>query len=620
MVNILLVEDSKIHAALIRDALCSWSEDVSVTVVRSLDEARTFLKNSLPDLAIIDFHLPDGKGTEILSGDREESTFPAILLTGSGDEYAAVEAFKAGAMDYLVKSAATLSDIPYFVERTLREWGHIARRRQAEEALRRSEEKYRQLFENMKEAVAVDEILYDESGMPVDWKVTDVNPAYEKTFGIPRQMAIGRKASILYGNAFDLQAILQAMQQVKETGNPVQVEISLASQEKHLLTSVFSLDTVKIATLSRDMTERRVMETERERLLAELDATFNSITDAVIIYRPSGEILRMNPAAEKLLGYSAQMRRKPIRERLTHLRVETPEGQPFPMEESLSRVFEGKGRMKGAINVIHHPDGKTFWVSSSAAPIFSGDGELVGAVATIVDITSLHELQLEREMVLHTISHDLRLPLTVISGHAQILEEIVGAARFNHGALSSIREINKGIRMITRMIEELVDSARLEGGRIILEKQPLQFGPFIRRLMTSCEGIIDSSRLETRIPEDLPLVWADPDRLERILLNLLTNALKYSPREKSVKIRVEAHPGEIRISVIDQGQGIVPEDLPHIFERFYRCKGARRPDSVGLGLHIAKILVEAHGGRIEAESELGKGSTFSFTLPTEGRS
>jgi PAS domain S-box-containing protein len=618
MVNILLVEDSQIHAALIRDALYIWNEDVSVTVVSSLDEARTLLKNFHPDLAIIDFHLPDGKGTEILSGDREEATFPAILLTGSGDEYAAVEAFKSGAMDYLVKTAATLEGIPYFVERTLREWGQITRRRQVEEALRRSEEKYRQLFENMKEAVAVDEILCDEDGIPFDWKVTDVNPAYEKTFGIPRQTAVGRKASALYGNDFDRQSVLQAMRQVKETGNPVQVEISLSSQKKHLLTSVFSLDTIKVATVSRDMTERKVMEAEREGLLAELDATFNSITDAVIIYRPGGEILRMNPAAEKLLGYSPEMRRKPVRERLAHLRVETPEGHPFPMEESLKRAFEGKGRMQGVLNVIHHPDGKTFWVASSAAPIFSGDGELVGAVATIVDITSLHELQLEREMVLHTISHDLRLPLTVISGHTQLLEEILGAAGFDHGASSSIREINKGIRMITRMIEELVDSARLEGGRIILEKQPLQVGVFIQRLMTCCEGIIDSSRLEVGIPEELPLVWADPDRLERILLNLLTNALKYSSREKMVKIGVEARQGEIRISVIDQGQGIAPEDLPHIFERFYRCKGTGRADSVGLGLHIAKILVEAHGGRIEADSVLGKGSIFSFTLPTEG--
>ncbi|MEJ2699966.1 MAG: ATP-binding protein, partial [Desulfuromonadales bacterium] len=557
-----------------------------------------------------------GKGTELLPGDREEATFPAILLTGSGDEYAAVEAFKAGAMDYLVKSAATLADIPYFVERTLREWSHITRRRQAEEALRRSEEKHRQLFENMKEAVAVDEVILDEEGIPVDWTVTDINPAYEKIFGIPREKAVGRKASMLYDNLLEIQPVLQAMRKVKDTGDPVQLEIFLPLRDQHLLTSVFSLAPGLVATLSRDITAPKRAEAERERILAELDATINSITDAVIIYRPSGEILRMNPAAEKLLGYSPEVRRKPLRERLAYMRVETPEGQPFPMEDSLRKALEGKGRMKGAINVIHHPDGKTFWVSSSAAPIFTGDGVLVGAVATIVDITAVHELQQEREMVLHTISHDLRIPLTVISGHAQILEEILNASGFDHGAASSVGEINKGIRMITRMIEDLVDTARMEGGQVVLEKQPLQFAHFVRRLLTSCEGIVDSSRLEIRIADDLPLVSADPDRLERILLNLISNALKYSPRETQVQVRAEAQPGEIRVSIIDQGQGIAALDLPHIFERFYRCKGARRADSVGLGLHITKLLVEAHGGKVAVESEEGKGSTFSFTLPT----
>lgn len=564
--NILLVEDSEIHAELIRDSLLSWSEDIDITVARTLGEARTILQNSLPDLAIVDFHLPDGKGTEVLPGDREEAAFPAILLTGSGDEYAAVEAFKAGAMDYLVKSAATLADIPYFVERTLREWGHITRRRHAEEALRRSEGKYRRLFENMKEALAVDEVIFDEEGMPVDWKVTDINPAYEEVFEIPRQKAIGRKASTLYGDVFEIRLFLQAMVKVKETGEPVQLEFSLPRMDKHLLTSVFSLEPGLIATLSRDITARKMVEAERERLLAELDATINSITDAVIIYRPKGEILRMNPAAEKLLGYSPELRRKPLRERLSRLRLETPEGKPFPMEECLRRVFEGKGEMKGAFNVIHHPDGRTFWLSSSAAPIFTGDGQLVGAVATIVDITAVHELQQEREMVLHTISHDLRIPLTVISGHAQILEEILDVAGFDHGAASSIGEINKGIRMITRMIEDLVDTARMEGGKVVLEKQPLQLAPFVRRLLTSCEGIVDSRRLDVRLADDLPLVSADPDRLERILLNLLSNALKYSPREKQVQLRAEARPEEIRVYIIDHGQGIAAQDVPRIFD------------------------------------------------------
>jgi two-component system phosphate regulon sensor histidine kinase PhoR len=108
---------------------------------------------------------------------------------------------------------------------------------------------------------------------------------------------------------------------------------------------------------------------------------------------------------------------------------------------------------------------------------------------------------------------------------------------------------------------------------------------------------------------------ADPSRLERILTNLISNALKYSPPEAEVVVRAERVDSCLQVSVVDRGIGIAPEDLPHLFERFYRTRGSRKAEGLGLGLYITRMLVEAHGGRIWAESELGKGSTFSFTLP-----
>ena len=122
-------------------------------------------------------------------------------------------------------------------------------------------------------------------------------------------------------------------------------------------------------------------------------------------------------------------------------------------------------------------------------------------------------------------------------------------------------------------------------------------------------------RLQVVVPEGLPLVPADPDRLERILLNLISNALKYSPPDSPVRLEARAIDGVIEISVIDRGQGIAPEDQPHIFERFYRPRGGRRADSVGLGLFIVHRLVEAHDGSIRVTSVPGAGSRFSFTLP-----
>jgi len=610
--HILLVEDSEMHAELIRAALLTWSASVRISVVSSLTEARTFLAETTPDLALIDLMLPDGRGTELLPADREQAVFPAVLLTASGDEQTAVEAMKAGALDYLVKSGATLSDLPRIVERTLSLWGHIVRHRQAEN-------RYRRLFENMREAVAVDQLVYDTEGNPVDWLVTDVNPAYEEVLAIPRERAVGRRASELYGSIPGFDAILAVYAGVSETGKPTQLELFFPLSQKHLLISVFSLGDGQFATLTKDVTERKQMEAERERLMAELEATINAIADAVIIYDPAGNIRHMNPAAEQLFGYGRKERAKSMAVRLSRLDVRTPDGQPFPLQETMQRVIVGE-TMHGVLAVLHRPDGKTIWMANSAAPICTPDGQRVGAVGTATDVTALYELQQEREMFLHTISHDLRSPLTVIQGYAQLLRETLMREGCGESAGLMCDEVLKGAQRMNRMIEELVDMARLEGGQLVPKPSPLPFGAFVQQLLGRLQGVrlkgcLETDRLTVEIPVGLPPVLADPDLLERILLNLLSNAMKYSPAESPIRLEARRKEGGIEISVIDRGEGLAPEDQSRIFDRFCRPKGARRPDSVGLGLYITRKLVEAHGGRIRVESTLGKGSTFSFTLP-----
>jgi PAS domain S-box-containing protein len=610
--HILLVEDSEMHAELIREALLAWSASVRISVVSSLTEARAFLAETTPDLALIDLMLPDGRGTELLPADRDQAVFPAVLLTASGDEQSAVEAMKAGALDYLVKSGATLADLPRIVDRTLSLWSHIARRRQAEE-------RYRRLFENMREAVAVDQLVYDTEGNPVDWLVTDINPAYEEVLAISRERAVGRRASELYGSTLDFEPILKVYAGVAETGKPAQLELFFPLSQKHLLISVFSLGGGQFATLTKDVTERKQMEAERERLMAELEATINAIADAVIIYDPAGNILHMNPAAERLFGYGRKEREKSLPVRLSRLDVRTPDGQPFPLQATMQRVIAGE-TMHGVLAVLHRPDGKTIWMSNSAAPICTPDGQRVGAVGTATDVTALYELQQEREMFLHTISHDLRSPLTVIQGYAQLLCETLVREACGESAGLMCDELLKGAQRMNRMIEELVDMARLEGGQLVPKPSPLPLGAFVQQLLgrlksIRLKGCLETDRLTVEIPADLPPVLVDPDLLERILLNLLSNAMKYSPADRLVRLAASHKDGEVLVSVADLGEGIAREDQPRIFERFYRPKGVRRSDSVGLGLYITRMLVEAHGGRIRVKSTPGEGSTFSFSLP-----
>jgi len=229
---------------------------------------------------------------------------------------------------------------------------------------------------------------------------------------------------------------------------------------------------------------------------------------------------------------------------------------------------------------------------------------------------ALRRSQEEREELMRTISHDLRAPLTIIRGHAEVIPELLQMGVESTPAVQeSLDAVRRSVDAMNAMIQDLVDAARLEGGQITLEPAPVQPAEYLPDLLQRISTIVEIGRITLQLNPDLPPVLADRNRLDRIMLNLLTNALKYSPPGSPIEIHAACEGAQVTFSVSDHGQGIAPEDLPHIFDRFYRPKAGRKAESVGLGLYITKGLVEAHGGRISATSEPGKGSTFTFTLP-----
>ncbi|MBI2953982.1 MAG: sensor histidine kinase [Chloroflexi bacterium] len=218
----------------------------------------------------------------------------------------------------------------------------------------------------------------------------------------------------------------------------------------------------------------------------------------------------------------------------------------------------------------------------------------------------------QRKDFINAVSHDLRSPLTIIRGQAQLIQRAPDREELVRKSADAIVE---GTGRMNAMIHDLVESARLEAGQLHLEKQAVDLRAFVSDLLERAAELEGMARVKSEIRADLPLVGADPGRLERILLNLLTNALKFSPPETEVLVRAEKTDDEVTVSVTDRGIGIAPEDLPHLFERFYRARVTRIAEGLGLGLYITRMLVEAHGGRVWVESEPGKGSTFYFTLP-----
>ena len=362
-----------------------------------------------------------------------------------------------------------------------------------------------------------------------------------------------------------------------------------------------------------NITDRKLAEETSAHQAAELTATLASLADGLVVFNPDGDIVRMNDAALHLLAYTPDLPAMPFAEHLRALQVEALDGNVYSPEKlPTARALRGD-TTQGAVMVLHHPD-RTVWVLASAAPIRMPDGQQLGAVTTFSDITPLHDLQ-EQQLLLHLVSHDLRTPLAVISGYTSVIADKVKELGVDDTITTSLSAIQRGVKWMMVMIEDLTELARIEGGQLQLKREPVEMAAYLQDFLQRSAFVLDVARIQLDIAAEVPPVLADYDRLDRIVSNLLSNALKYSDPGTPVQICVRRQEDEVLLSITDHGRGIPPDDVSHLFQRFYRAKGERRAEGIGLGLYITKQLVEAHGGRIWVESDVGKGSTFSFTLP-----
>jgi signal transduction histidine kinase len=346
----------------------------------------------------------------------------------------------------------------------------------------------------------------------------------------------------------------------------------------------------------------------------ELEAAIAAVPSGILILGADGGIRRMNAAAERLLRYGAATRQESLHERWNRLAPLDPDGKPIAIEQNPSvRALRGE-TATGVVASMEVRPRQRVWVTIGAAPTRAADGRLDGAVAALTDITALQALQSQREDLLHAVSHDLRNPLQIVLLQAERLERLLNGEGREKERLSAAR-IALASRQMGEMIRDLVEAARMEGGRLQLAPQRVALRPYLETLLAHHAGALDVARVELDLGLDLPAASADPARLDRIFTNLVGNALKYSPDDTKVHVSAAAHDGALVISVKDRGIGIAQEDLPHVFERFYRGQRTAKSDGLGLGLFIVRLLVEAHGGRAWAESTPGQGSVFSFTLP-----
>ena len=266
--------------------------------------------------------------------------------------------------------------------------------------------------------------------------------------------------------------------------------------------------------------------------------------------------------------------------------------------------------------VLHVPDGRRVTVLLNAKPILSDEGEVESVVVTLQDMADVEELERMRAEFLAMVSHELRTPLTSIKGSASTIMD-AGADLDPAVVRQFVRIIGDQADHMNALVADLLDVARIETGALAVDPEPAELAVLVDRARSVFTNAGGKNRLDIDVAPDLPLVMADRRRIVQVLANLLSNAARNSPQSSLVRVNAEQDGVYVAVSVTDEGRGIPPESLPHLFRKFSRVESQEQGGDTGLGLAICKGIVEAHGGRIWAESEgPGLGARFTFTLPT----
>ncbi|RZL17142.1 MAG: hypothetical protein EOO89_09375, partial [Pedobacter sp.] len=261
-----------------------------------------------------------------------------------------------------------------------------------------------------------------------------------------------------------------------------------------------------------------------------------------------------------------------------------------------------------------HQDGSLHWIRVQAKVFYTGDQKKAQKLlGTILDITDYKKLQQQKDDFISIASHELKTPLTSLKASLQLLQRQKDRGNFEL-LPRLIDQAGKSMEKISGLVEDLLNVSRLNAGTIQIKRSHF----LIKTLIDDCSmNVKDAGMQKIILQGDLwAEVFADENRIEQVLNNFVTNAMKYAPDSPVITIRVEQDAGALKVAVTDQGPGIAQDQLPHLFDRYFRAdESGRQVSGLGLGLYISAEIIERHGGTIGVESELGKGSTFWFSLP-----
>ncbi|MHB1416060.1 MAG: sensor histidine kinase, partial [Chloroflexota bacterium] len=380
-----------------------------------------------------------------------------------------------------------------------------------------------------------------------------------------------------------------------------------------------------------DISELRALQVQQQGLLVDvrqratelalerdrLRIVVESIADAVFVCDAAGKITLVNKAGQALIGAQRVEAAGTLADYLSTLQPRSPDGHPVPLQDlAISQALGGQVVLDRQEIGIHPVTHRRVDLLVSAAPLRNGANRVVGAVEVVRDITELRELDRMKDEFLGVAAHELKTPVTITKGYSQVL--LHSAQNLSQPQRRMLESIDRGADRIDNLVGDLLDIVRLQSEGLRLHRDRIN-------LAELAEGVADriaaiSPRHRLRLVQKGPVVvQGDRRRLEQVLETLLDNALRYSPGGGDVDLSVSVEDTAAVVTVRDYGVGIPADRQARIGQRFYRAHTGTPYDygGMGVGLYIAREIVERHGGRLWFESEEGKGSAFHFSLPLQ---
>ena len=593
--RILLVEDSRGDSILIAEALRD-RDGGAFEVERSISLADALKRVATDrfDAVLLDLGLPDSQGFDTVTAMVAATPAPVLVLTGLDDEAVGLQAVRHGAQDYLVKGRAT----DEVLRRSLRYAIERARLRAATSS-------------PLIETAPVGLAIFDR-----DLRFLYVNPAMAEMNGVPAVVHLGRRIDGVVPemgvDAFNL------LKRAADTGEPVrEVEISgLTPARDETATWLLSCEplrdasgtTVGLTASMVDITERKRKE-EALAALAELRLQAHAIGELIAygiwICAPDGGLEYASPSFLELVGMTMdQARRLGWTSALALDAIE-------PMLEAWDACRACGGEWEYE-HVVRGVDGRWHTLLSRGLAVRDDSGRITSWAGINLDITERKEADAFRDAFIGVLSHELRTPITSIYGASTLLRRPAIEATRRKELVADIGEEAERLR---RLVEDLLVLARAERGGLQVETEPVLLPHIVPRVVADERRRWSGHRFDLSMTEHLPVAAGDEALIEQVLRNLISNAAKYGPADGRIEVVVEALGGRPRIRVLDEGPGIDPEEADRLFDLFYRSPRTSRVSGSGIGLFVARRLVEAMGGSVWARPrEDSPGAEFGVDL------